>query len=309
MSSEAHQHCHGHGHDDKGLRWGFVLIAGFAFVELFGGLWADSLALLSDASHMFSDAIALGLAALASRAAKRPPSARHSCGLARTEVLAALFNSALMLIIIVSIAWHAIERMLSPSQVVDGGAVSVIAFIGLLINILVAWLLHGGIQTLNTRAAMLHVLSDLLGSVAALAAGLTIYLTGWMMIDPILSLFICLLILASSLRLLNEVLQVILEGVPADIDLPAVGHSLAAIDGVDSVHDLHIWTLSSGRPVLTAHIVVTTHAEWAALLPQLRQHLQANYNIDHITLQPETRQQIAQESPLVWHQQATPPAS
>ncbi len=309
MSHDSHDHCHGHHHDDKGLRWGFVLIAGFAFVELFGGLWADSLALLSDASHMFSDAIALGLAALASRVAKRPPSERHSYGLARTEVLAALFNGALMLVIIASIGWHAIDRMISTPQIVAGGTVSVIALIGLLVNILVAWLLHGGVQTLNTRAAMLHVLSDLLGSVAALAAGLTIYLTGWMMIDPLLSLFICALILISSLRLLNEVLQVILEGVPADIDLPAVGNGMAAFDGVDSVHDLHIWTLSSGSPILTAHIVVDDMKDWGDLLPRLRRHLQEQYGIDHITLQAETRQQIAQETPLVWHPRPPSPDS
>ncbi len=292
---------HHHHHADRGLGAGFCLIAAFAFVELAGGWWSGSLALLGDAGHMFSDAIALGLAYLAARVARRPPSARHSYGLARSEVLAALFNGSLMLAITAMIGWQAIDRLLFSPTAVAGGVVSVVALLGLIVNIVVVRMLHGGEQSLNRRAAMLHVISDLLASIAALLSGIVIQATGWMAIDPILSLFICALILASSLRLLREVVQVILEGVPAGIDLPEVGRRLAAIDGVASVHDLHIWALSSGRPILTAHVVVDDLGDWARLLPLLRRRLRDDYGIDHVTLQPETGRLAASEEVVIWH--------
>ncbi len=293
-----HGHGHNHAHADRGLGAGFVLITVYAFVELAGGWWSGSLALLGDAGHMFSDAVALGLAFLAARVARRPPSPRHSYGLARSEVLAALVNGSLMLAITALIAWQAIDRLVFTPTVVSGGVVSTVALVGLIVNIIVVRMLHGGEQSLNRRAAMLHVISDLLASIAALLSGVVIQATGWMAIDPILSLFICALILVSSLRLLREVVQVILEGVPPGIDLPEVGCSLAAIDGVESVHDLHIWALSSGRPVLTAHIVVDDLATWPLLLPTLRQRLADDYGIDHVTLQPETE---GDEAVVVWH--------
>ncbi len=325
-------HDHRHTHADHGLGAGFVLVTAYAFVELAGGWWSDSLALLGDAGHMFSDAVALGLAFLAARIARRPPSTRHSYGLARSEVLAALVNGSLMLAITALIAWQAIDRLVFTPAVVTGGIVSAnalgevfaapppdlileairsaapgttifgvlsaVALVGLVVNIVVVRMLHGGEQSLNRRAAMLHVLSDLFASIAALLSGVVIQATGWMAIDPILSLFICALILASSLRLLREVVQVILEGVPPGIDLPEVGRCLAAIDGVESVHDLHIWALSTGRPVLTAHVVVDDLAGWSRLLPRLRRRLVDDYGIDHVTLQPET---AGDEAVVVWH--------
>jgi cobalt-zinc-cadmium efflux system protein len=163
-----------------------------------------------------------------------------------------------------------------------------VAALGLIVNIIVAWMLSHGEKTLNTRAALLHVLGDLLGSVAALIAGVVIYFTGWTAIDPILSLVICALILFSGFNLLREALHVLMEGVPASLDLPEVGLAMAGAPGVTSVHDLHIWTLSSGTVMLSAHIVIKDMARWQEVLGALKELLHDRYNIEHITLQPES---------------------
>ncbi|MDZ4262513.1 MAG: cation diffusion facilitator family transporter, partial [Pseudomonadota bacterium] len=225
--------------------------------------------------------------------AKRPPSHRHSYGLVRAEIVAALINSIFMIVVVVVIIIAAIDRLQQPRDV-SGGTVMVVAFIGLLVNLAVAWVLHRGEQNLNTRAAMLHVMGDLLGSVAALIAGIVIYYTGWTTIDPLLSLLICALILVSSLRLLREVLHVIMEGVPFELDLPEVGQTMAAIKGVDSVHDLHIWSVSSGTIALSAHVVIRDASQWQALLAQLQTVLHDRFEIHHTTLQPEFSDHILQ---------------
>jgi cobalt-zinc-cadmium efflux system protein len=276
-----HEHASGHS-----LTWGFALTLGFAFVEGAGGLWADSLALLGDAGHMVSDATSLGLAALAAWVAKRPPSARHSYGLGRAEVVAAVINSLFMVAVVAIIAIAAILRLQAPAPV-KGGTVIGVALAGLVINLIVAWILSRGEQTLNTRAAFIHVMGDLLGSIAALSAGIVIYFTGWMPIDPLLSLLICALILYSALRLLREALHVIMEGVPNDLQLPEVGKAMAAADGVGSIHDLHIWTLSSGKVMLSAHVVISNMAHWEETLAALRTLLHERFAIEHVTLQPE----------------------
>ncbi len=282
-----HHGSHGHAHGTgAALWWGFGLTAGFAAVEAAAGWWAGSLALLSDAGHMVSDATALGLAAVAAWVARRPPSARHSYGLGRAEVVAALGNSLFMVAVVVAIAIAAMERLAQPRPVA-GGTVALVALLGLGVNLLAIWLLERGEQTLNTRAALLHVLGDLLGSVAALAAGLVIHYTGWTPIDPLLSLLISALILLSALRLLREALHILMEGVPPHLDLREVGRAMAEVPGVASVHDLHIWTLASGTVMLSAHVVVPSMAEWQRTLEELRRMLRERYGIDHVTLQPE----------------------
>lgn len=235
---------------------------------------------------MVTDACALGLAALAARFAHRPATHRHSFGLARTEVVAALINGALMIGVVTFIAVEALQRLRNPVPI-SGWTVSLIAAVGLIVNIMVALRLHGGEQTLNSRAALLHVLGDLLASVAAVIAGFVIVTTGWTPIDPLLSLLICTLILISAVRLLKEVLNVIMEGVPPGIDLPEVGRFMASTEGVLSVHDLHIWTIGSGRAVLSAHVVIRRLEDWSEVLPALQRALEAEYGIDHVTLQPE----------------------
>ena len=302
MATSKHHHEDGHSHDhhhhhqsDSGtqLRWALIITLGFAFVEVAGATWSGSLALFSDAGHMFSDAFSLGLAAFAAWIVKQPPSARHSYGFVRAEVIAALINGGLMLLVIIAIVVEAVIRLRQP-QPVAGGAVMLIAVIGLGVNIVVAFVLSHGTHNLNSRAAFLHVIGDLLGSVAAIIAGAVIYFTGWMPIDPILSLVGAGLILFSTLNLLREALHVLMEGVPPNLRLEEVGQVMAKSKDVQSVHDLHIWNLSSGQVALSAHIELDTMERWPSILTDLRYTLHDQFKIDHVTLQPEVAQLIKQ---------------
>lgn len=284
---ESHAHHHlGHGSEQSKLLWAVAVTFVFALIEAAAGWWSGSLALLSDAGHMITDSSALGLAAFAAWLARRPPSARHSYGLVRAEVLAALFNSVLMLALIAYIVAEALSRFNAPRPVA-GGVVMVVATIGLIINLLIGWILSRGEHSLNSRAALLHVMGDALGSVAAIVAGTVIYFTGWMPIDPILSIVVSMLILFSAYNLLREALHVLMEGVPAHIQLPQVGQDLAAIEGVLRVHDLHVWTLSSGTIALSAHLEIATLANWPEILVRARERMESLHNIRHTTLQPE----------------------
>jgi cobalt-zinc-cadmium efflux system protein len=298
------QHHHHHDHDDHHhhsagsvLLLSLVLTLGFSLVEAIAGWLSGSLALFSDAGHMVSDSFALGVAAVASVIALRQPSSLHSYGLGRAEFVGALINAGLMMLIVVAIAVSAVNRLMSP-QPVEGAMVAGVALIGLIINIVVAWLLSRGEGDLNTRAALLHVMGDMLGSVAALIAGAVIFYTGWTPIDPILSLFIVALILFSSLRLLRESMHGLMEGVPLHLSLPEVGKALAEVDGVKSVHDLHIWSLSSHRIALSAHVVVTNLACWEVTMAELQKLLEERFHIEHVTLQPETIAGVSVPLPL-----------
>lgn len=287
MSTHHHEHGHDHSHTGHNrLLWALSITLGFAAVEAGTGWWSGSLALLGDAGHMVSDATALGLAALAAALSSKPPTARLSYGLGRAEVLAAMINAGLMVTIITGIVFAAITRFNAP-QPVAAPVVIAVAFVGLVINVILAVILSHGEQTLNVRGALLHVLGDLLGSVAALVAGIVIYYTGWTPIDPILSLLICALILVSALRLLRETLHVIMEGVPAHLNLRDVGLAMAGLPNVRSVHDLHIWTVSSGHVALSAHVVVDDLGLWPTIMENLNQLLKDQFNITHTTLQPE----------------------
>lgn len=248
---------------------------------------------MSDAGHMFLDAFALALALFASRIARRPASERHSYGLVRAEVIAAFINGLAMLAVIVLIAIEAIVRLQQPAPVA-GGAVLLIAFFGLVVNSVVAVIMSHGAQTLNTRAALIHVLGDLLGSVAALIAGAVIYSTGWLPADPILSLVIAVLILFSTVTLLRDALHLLMEGVPANIPLEAVARELVKLPGVRAVHDLHVWNISSGQVALTAHLEVNDISDWPNLLERSRLLLHEKFEIDHFTLQPEAVHGIRQ---------------
>ncbi len=291
---ERHRHNHPHPHAvEPRLGWALLLTFGFAWVEVVGGLWSGSLALVSDAGHMFLDAFALALAFFATWIARQPASHSHSYGLVRAEVIAAFVNGLAMLAVIVLIVVEAIERLRQPSPVA-GGAVMSIAFVGLIVNVVVATVISGGEQTLNTRAALIHVLGDLLGSVAALIAGAVIYFTGWLPADPILSLAIALLILFSTLNLLKDTLHLLMEGVPADIPLEAVARELVTLPGVRGVHDLHVWNISSGKVALTAHLEVTDIGDWPNLLERSRLLLHEKFDIEHFTLQPESVHGIRQ---------------
>jgi len=286
---QVHGHDH-HGHAAAGsgrvLFWSLLLVLGYALIEALAGWRADSMALLSDAGHMLSDGVALGMALLAARLGRRPPSPRHSFGLGRVEVLAAVFNVLLMLGIVSAISAEAVQRLLRP-ETVDGPVVIVVAALGFVLNLAIALLLTKGAHSLNQRAALLHVLGDLLGSLAAIVAGIVIVSTGWDPIDPILSLGISALILFSSLRLLRETIHVLLEGTPRGLDLEAVGKAMAAVQGVDSVHDLHIWAIGSEQPALSAHLALRRLERWPEILERERELLAERFGIEHVTLQPE----------------------
>ena len=296
MAAE-HHHDHGHhhhaAHADHRLGWALAVTFGYAVVELAGGIWSGSLALISDAGHMFFDALALGLAALAQWMARRPASGKHSYGLARAEVIAASVNGLAMLAVVVLIVVEAVVRLRSPQPVAAAG-VMVIAFVGLLVNLLVAVMVSGGERTLNVRAALVHVTGDILGSIAALIAGAVIYGTGWTPIDPILSLAIAGLIVFSTLHLLREALHVLMEGVPERIELDAVARALAAIDGIEQVHDLHVWHIAHERIALSAHVEVVDLSRWPRTLESARIMLRTRFAIDHVTLQPEVREWLKQ---------------
>lgn len=279
-------HSHGAGAPHKVLMLAIVLTMGFAIVEAVGGWWANSLALLGDAGHMASDAVALAIAAFAAWVATKPPSSKHSYGLQRAEVVAAWISSFMMILISIAIIIEAVNRLHEPMDV-KGLPVMVIAFIGMLVNIFIAWMLARSERTLNIRAALLHVMSDILGSIAALIAGAVIYFTGWAPIDPILSILISVLIMWSALGLLRESLLILMEGVPGHIEIEDVSDSLKSVEGVKAIHDLHIWTLSSGTVALSAHIDIHELSEWEAMLPALKKLLMDKYKIHHITLQPE----------------------
>jgi len=282
----AHGHSHAAGAGSAGLAWALVLTLAYAAVELIGGWWYGSLALISDAGHMASDAVALALAWFAAWLSQRPPGARHSFGLARAEVIVAFLNGLALVLVVVWIVVEAVRRLQAPAQVNGVGVIGV-ALAGLLINLVVAFILSRSERTLNRRAALLHVLADVAGSFAALLAGAVITFTGWSPIDPILSLMIAVLILGSTFSLLRDALHVLMEGVPRFIRLDDVGYALAHISEVRDVHDLHIWHISSGRVALSAHLRVSSLEQWPQILAQARAILAQRFGIGHVTLQPE----------------------
>jgi cobalt-zinc-cadmium efflux system protein len=268
------------------LAWSLALTLGFAVVEVVTGFMSNSLALISDAGHMVTDAAALGLALLAQLIAKRPPSARHSFGFGRAEALAAFVNSLVLLLLVGWIGYEAVQRFSQPQEV-HGATVFIVAGIGLAINLVLAYILSRGDSNMNTRAALVNVIGDLLGSVAALIAGAVIYYTGWMQIDPLLSLFVALLILKSTVGVLRESYHFLMGGVPEQIDYLKVGENLEKIDGVCSVHDLHVWEMSPGQPALIGHVEIIDLDRWPEILHAIKAMLLEQHGIDHITLQAE----------------------
>ena len=291
----AHGHDEANDHDhhrlapgpraQRALTIALVLTAGFALFEALGAWWAGSLALLSDAGHMVTDAASLGIALFAQRIAARPPSTRASYGYARAEVLAAFVNALALLALVVFIAVEAVRRLLDPT-VVAGLYVLGIAAVGLVVNLVTVWVLSQATSSLNARGALLHVLGDLLGSVAAVAAGAVILGTGWMPIDPILSLVVSALIVRSTWRLLTESVRVLMEGVPAHLDFDEIGRALTALPGVTSVHDLHVWHMSADTVALSAHVTLQEGGTWLVVLGAAQRLLAERFAIRHVTLQP-----------------------
>jgi cobalt-zinc-cadmium efflux system protein len=293
-----HNHDHGHRHHShalpqsaKLLLGSLIITLGFAFIEVIAGYYSGSLALMSDAGHMLTDSTSLALGAIAAWIANKPMTSKMSYGFGRAEVLAALINGLLMIGVVSGIVYAAFNRFQLPTQV-EGKTVSLVAIAGLMINVIVAYILSRDTHNLNTRAALLHVFGDLLGSVAALVSGIVIVFTNWMLIDPILSLGISVLILYSTINLLRESLRVIMEGVPEHLQIKTIRDAIAETTGVVSIDDLHIWTVSSQQTALSAHISIEDFRHWHHILNQLHEKLHHHFGIDHITIQPTSATSI-----------------
>lgn len=265
-----------------------MITLAFLAVEAVGGWLANSLALLSDAAHMASDAAALALSLFALWFARRPAPADKTYGYHRTEVLAALANAAGLLVLAGLILHEAYERLLSPPEVA-GPLMLAVAAAGLVANAASAWMLHGGDvrENLNLRGAFLHVMGDLAGSVGAILAAVIISLTGWTVVDPLVSGLIALMIIVSGWRLMRDSLNVLMEGAPAGLSYAEVERALREHPGVANVHDLHIWTITSGFPALSCHVVMAPEATSQHLLQQVRTMLAERFGLHHVTIQVE----------------------
>lgn len=288
-----HDHSgHAHGvratsRNQRQLAVTLVLAGGYMVAEIIGGLLANSLALLADAGHMLSDVAALGLSLFALWFASRPPTPQRSYGYYRAEILAALVNGATLIAIAVYIIVEAYGRFREPPRV-QGALMMGIALGGLAVNLAGLWILNAGRrESLNVRGAWLHVLTDALGSVGAILGGLLIWLLGWDWIDPAVSVFIALLVAYSSWSLLKESVSVLMEWAPRGIDVDEVRDAMMSVPGVLAVHDLHIWTITSGMDSLSAHVEASEST--SGLLKSLRECLHERFGIDHVTIQIEPK--------------------
>ena len=291
-TTETRVQVHGHGRaaadNERRVLYAMLLTGGFMVAEVVGGIAAGSLALLADAGHMLTDCAALALAWMAFRIGRRPQDARRTYGYHRFQVLAAFVNGLSLIAIVLWIAIEAVRRLLAPVEVL-GGLMLAIAVLGLLVNLAAFVILRGGDRAnLNLQGAVLHVLGDLLGSLAAIVAALVIFWTGWMPIDPLLSVFVALLILRSAWMLVRRSSHILLEGTPDWLDVDELRRSLAAaVPAVEDVHHVHAWMLTSERPLLTMHARVQAGADHDQVLKAIQQALLRDHGIDHATIQIE----------------------
>ncbi|MGN1386818.1 MAG: cation diffusion facilitator family transporter [Bacillus sp. (in: firmicutes)] len=287
-----HGHDHTHGANKKTLIISFIIITGYMIIEAIGGFITNSLALLSDAGHMLSDSISLGIALLAFTLAGKAANQRKTYGYKRFEILAAVLNGVTLVLIAIYIFYEAIQRFQNPPEIASTGML-IIAIIGLLINILVAWIMvRGGDveENLNMRGAYLHVISDMLGSIGAIIAALLIMFFGWGWADPLASVIVAALVLRSGYYVTKSALHVLMEGTPQNVDIDDVIQTIQNTKGIHSVHDLHVWSITSGLNALSCHAVVDaqmTIAESERLLHQIEHEL-AHKNIHHMTIQLES---------------------
>jgi len=283
-----HRHTHSSRH--KYRLWAVLgLSASFMAVQVVVGWWTNSLALLADAAHLFVDTAGVGLSLLAVWFAERPATAEKTYGYYRVEILAALVNGVVLCVLALVILFEAWER-LGTRHEVAAGPVLLVAVAGLGVNLLTAWLLHAGAgESLNVRSAYLEVLGDALSSAAVIAAAIVILVTGWTLADALASAAIGLMILPRTYALLKQAVNVLLEGVPAHLDLAEIEEALQGAAGVKRVHDLHVWTLTSGREAMSAHVEVERGTPPARVLDDLHLILHARFGIDHTTIQIETQ--------------------
>ncbi|GEC03058.1 cation transporter [Streptomyces spinoverrucosus] len=308
-----HDHGHAHGAPVTGtaaaayrgrLRIALSITLTVMVVEIVGGVLADSLALIADAAHMATDALGLGMALLAIHFANLPASANRTFGYARAEILAALANCLLLLGVGGYVLYEAIQRFITPAGT-EGGLTAVFGLIGLVANMIsLTLLMRGQKESLNVRGAFLEVAADALGSVAVLISAVVIVTTGWQAADPIASLVIGLMIVPRTLKLLRETLDVLLESAPKGVDMAEVRAHVLALDGVEDVHDLHAWTITSGMPVLSAHVVVRSDVLNAIghekMLHELQGCLGDHFDVEHCTFQLEPSGHAEHEARLCY---------
>lgn len=296
-SADGHTHAHQRTAATAGLKLALWLTLAFFFAEVIGGWMANSLALLADAGHMFTDVGALGLSLFVAWFSRQPGTARKTYGYLRWEILAAFINGSALLLVSVGIVWEAIGRLRNPEPL-ESGLMLVVASGGLVVNIVAARLLHAGAaHSLNVRGAYLHVLSDLLGSVAAILAALAVRYQGWTIADPVASIVMTALIVRGAWQLVRESVDVLLEAVPPHISLDAVRTAISAVRGVTSVHDLHVWTVTSGMVAGSVHVVVPEPTAHQAALEAIHAAM-ARCGIGHVTVQIEG-QALAECAPEV----------
>ncbi len=281
--------------ETRRLTWALAISVVYFFAELIAGFLTNSLALLSDAGHMLSDVGAMTLSLFAFRMARRPATHQSTYGFHRVEILAALFNGLALWLIVGIIFAAAFNRLFHPPAVESFGMM-IVAVIGLLVNLIAAAILHGGHHhNLNLRGAFLHVVSDAIGSVGAIIAGLIMLTTGWYLADPLIGVFIGVLILFSSWSLVKESLSVLMQAVPKGIRLEEVRETIEAVDGVSKVHDLHIWAVTSDIFTLSAHAVVENGGDFHEVLNGIEDTLKERYNIEHTTIQLEVESREEKE--------------
>ncbi len=287
-----HHHQHTHGTNKKVLLISFIIITSYMIIEVIGGLLTNSLALLADAGHMLSDSISLGIALLAFTLGERAANFSKTYGYKRFEILAAVLNGVTLVLVALYIFYEAIQRFQHPPEVASTG-MFIIASIGLLVNILVAWIMFRGgdvEENLNMRGAYLHVISDMLGSIGAVAAALLIMFFGWGWADPLASVIVAALVLRSGYYVTKSGLHVLMEGTPKNINLDDVIQTITDANGVEAVHDLHVWSITSGLNALSCHAVVSDKmsiADGERLLRKIEHDLE-HQNIQHMTIQLET---------------------
>lgn len=291
--NHGHSHSHSHGVTDRGrsnqrrLAWVLVLVALYMVAEVVGGFLTGSLALLADAGHMLSDAGAIALSLFAIWIARRPATSQRTYGYYRTEILAALINGATLVGISIYIFFEAADRFREPHGV-EGGLMMAIAIGGLLVNIAALMILEGGREdSLNVRGAWLHVLTDALGSVGAIVAGLLIWQFGWTWADPVASILIGILVIFSSWSLLKETIDVLMEHAPGHIDVDDVRDAIMELPGVESVHDLHVWTITSGLIAMSGHVGVDDAEFTHDKTREIQTMIHDRFGIDHTTIQLE----------------------
>ncbi|ALV39226.1 cation diffusion facilitator family transporter [Streptomyces sp. CdTB01] len=280
------------GRHQKPLTIAFALTAAYALVEVVGGVITGSLALISDAAHMGTDVLGLGLALAAIKLAKRPAAGQRTYGTYRLEVLAAVINGLLLFGVAFYVLYEAVQRFRNPPEVL-GVPMLVVAVVGLLVNVVSFRLLTSGAkESLNVKGAYLEVLSDMLGSVGVIIGAVVITVTGFRYIDAIVAAAIGLFILPRTWQLMRQALRILMEVAPPGVDVEAAARDLAAVPGVREVHDLHIWTLTSGMEAATAHVTIVDGADWHDVLDRTRQILAEQYGVTHPTVQIEPEEHV-----------------